>query len=299
MKKTIPFFKAEEIAEKSWMIKNAFVDNSYAICYLVEGTDYALLIDSIIGLGNLKAFCETLTEKPIRIVNTHYHSDHVGGNFHFDHCYLHYRDIAAFQKCVGVKKEQLVELAKKTALEEYRDLIEPDENFADWNAIRVFPICDGDVFDLGDRKIEVVEVGGHTAGSVVLIDHKTRIAYSGDACNGNTLLEFPDSLPILSYMRNLLHLKEHQQEFDMMYGGHEIFDPSIIDEAIETVARVLAGTDDRFERPGMLGGTVYYAAAKVKDGYERADGKRFNMSYIPSRVNIPEEKNQVIRTEQN
>ena len=85
----------------------------------------------------------------------------------------------------------------------------------------------------------------------------------------------------------------------MMYGGHEIFDPSIIDEAIETVARVLAGTDDHFERPGMLGGTVYYAAAKVKDGYERADGKRFNMSYLPSRVNIPEEKNQVIRTEQN
>ena len=154
------------------------------------------------------------------------------------------------------------------------------------------------MFDLGDRQIEVVEAGGHTAGSVVLIDHKTRIAYSGDACNGNTLLEFPDSLPILSYMRNLLHLKEHQQEFDMMYGGHEIFDPSILDEAIETTARVLAGTDDRYERPGILGGTVYYAAAKVKDGYKRADGKRFNMSYIPSQITGPEEKNQVIRTEQ-
>ena len=77
-----------------------------------------------------------------------------------------------------------------------------------------------------------------------------------------------------------------------------IFDPSILDEAIETTARVLAGTDDRYERPGILGGTVYYAAAKVKDGYERADGKRFNMSYIPSQITGPEEKNQVIRTEQ-
>ena len=298
MKTDIPFFRAEEIAEKSWMIKNAFVENSYAICYLVEGRDYALLIDSIIGLGNLKAFCETLTEKPIRVVNTHSHSDHVGGNFHFDHCYLHHRDIGAFQECIGIKKEKLVELAKKTALEEYRDLIEADENFADWTPIRVFPIYDGDVFDLGDRKIKVVEVGGHTAGSVVLIDPKTRIAYSGDACNGNTLLEFPNSLPILSYMRNLLHLKEYQQEFDMMYGGHEVFDSSIVDEAIETVARVLAGMDDRVERPGILGGTVCYAAAKVKDGYERADGKRFNMSYIPSRVTTPEEKNQVIRNAQ-
>jgi len=47
----IPFFKAEKIADQSWMIRNAFVDQSYAICYLIEGRDYALLIDSIIGLG--------------------------------------------------------------------------------------------------------------------------------------------------------------------------------------------------------------------------------------------------------
>ena len=297
MKKTIPFFKAEKIAEKSWMIKNAFVESSYAICYLVEGTDYALLIDSIIGMGNLKAFCETLTDKPIRVVNTHSHSDHVGGNFHFDHCYLHYRDIGSFQKCIGVKKEQVVELAKKMALEEYRDLIEPDDNFADWNPIRVFPIYDGDVFDLGGREIEVVEVGGHTPGSVVLIDHTSRIAYAGDACNGNTLLEFDNCLPVISYLRALLHLKDHQAEFDMVYGGHEIFDPSIVDEGIETVAKVVAGTDDRCERTGIMGGTVYYAAEKVKDGYARKDGKHFNMSYIPGKVLGPEEKKQVIRLE--
>ena len=294
----IPYFKAEEIADRSWMIKNAFVEQSCAICYLIEGRDYALLIDSIIGLGNLKAFCETLTDKPIRLVNTHAHSDHVGGNFHFDECWMHHRDIGFFQTCIGVKKEQLIEMAKQTALPEYRDLIEPDGSFADWNPIKVYPLYDGDVFDLGDRTVEVVEVGGHTAGSIVLIDHKTRIAYTGDACNGNTLLEFDNSLPVISYMRNLLHLKEHQQEFDRMYGGHEIFDASLVDEAIETVAKVVAGTDARCERTGMTGGPVLYAAEKVKDGYERADGKHFNMSYIPSKVLSGGETKQVIRAEQ-
>ena len=294
----IPYFKAEEIADRSWMIKNAFVEQSCAICYLIEGRDYALLIDSIIGLGNLKAFCETLTDKPVRLVNTHAHSDHVGGNFHFDECWMHHRDIGFFQTCIGVKKEQLIEIAKQTALPEYRDLIEPDGSFADWNPIKVYPLYDGDVFDLGDRTVEVVEVGGHTAGSIVLIDHKTRIAYTGDACNGNTLLEFDNSLPVISYMRNLLHLKEHQQEFDRMYGGHEIFDASLVDEAIETVAKVVAGTDARCERTGMTGGPVLYAAEKVKDGYERADGKHFNMSYIPSKVLSGGETKQVIRAEQ-
>ena len=297
MAAAIPYFSAEKIADRSWMIKNAFVEQSYSICYLVEGKDYALLIDSIIGLGNLKAFCETLTDKPIKLVNTHAHSDHIGGNFHFDHCYLHHRDIGFFQSNIGVKKEQLLEMARNTALPEYKEQIVPDGNFADWNPIKIFPVYDGDVFDLGDRQLEVVEVGGHTAGSIVLIDAGTRIAYTGDACNGNTLLEFPNCLPVIDYMRSLLHLKEHQPKFDMMYGGHEIFDASLVDEAIETVARVLAGTDDRCERTGLMGGTVYYAAEKVKDGYERADGKHFNMSYVLSRVSVPEEKRQVIRAE--
>ena len=35
MEKKIPYFKAEKIADRSWMITNAFVDHSYAICYLV------------------------------------------------------------------------------------------------------------------------------------------------------------------------------------------------------------------------------------------------------------------------
>lgn len=291
----VPYYKAETIAEKSWMISNAFVGHSYALCYLIEGRDYAILIDSILGMGNLKAFCETLTEKPVLLVNTHAHSDHFGGNFFFDACYMHHRDIGFFQDSVGqVKKQQIADMAKEMALEEYRNRIEPDDNFADWNPMKVFPLYDGDVFDLGDRRIEVVEVGGHTVGSVVLIDPLTRIAYSGDACNSNTLLEFENSLPIISYMKALLRLKACQDRFDKMYGGHEVFDASIVDEAIETVGRVIAGTDDHVERTGILGYPVCYAAEKVKDGYERADGKRFNMSYLPGKIREPENNMQVI-----
>ena len=292
----ITYFCSEEIAEKSWMIKN-IGGSTPAICYLVEGKDYALLIDSIIGIGNLKAYCETLTTKPVRVVNTHAHSDHVGGNFHFDHCFLHHRDIAFFYNCVGLKKENVFEYAQNMAPEEFRDQMVLDDNFADWDPIKIFPLYDGDEFDLGDRIIEVVEVGGHTAGSIALIDHKTRICYSGDCCNGNTLLEFSNSLPVVTYLKNLLHLKEHQSEFDKMYGGHEIFDASILDEALETVAKVVAGTDDKYEVTGMMGTPVFYAAAKKKGEYARADGKRFNMSYVPSQVYGPTETKQVFNAE--
>ena len=150
------------------------------------------------------------------------------------------------------------------------------------------------MFDLGDRKIEVFEVGGHTPGSIILIDDKTRIAYSGDACNGNTLLEFETSLPVSAYLQNLKRLKSIQNRFDMMYGGHEIFDSSIIDEGIETVEKVINGTDDKYVAKGIFGEDTYYAAAKIEGAYERADGKRFNMSYSPDRIIGEDDPTQII-----
>ena len=80
----------------------------------------------------------------------------------------------------------------------------------------------------------------------------------------------------------------------MMYGGHEIFDPGIIDEAIETVAKVIAGTDDKYPAAGMLGTPVLYAAARNADN-SRADGKRFNMSYLPDRIIDKEPAGQSIK----
>ena len=292
----IPFFKAEKIADKSWQISQAFIKPSPAFyCYLVEGQDYALLIDSLLGFGILKDFCKTLIKKPIKLVNTHAHWDHISGNIHFDSCYIHHREIPLLQEAVGYKKEQFFAIAKQMALPEYAELLTPDKNFADAKPMKVFPLYDGDVFDLGDRQIEVLKVAGHTPGSIVLIDPKTRLAYAGDACNSNTLLEFPHSLPVASYMKGLLKLQKRKGDFDKLYCGHEVQDFSIIDEGIETVARVIAGTDDRYEAIGMLGKPVLYAAKKVKDGYERADGKKFNMSYDPARAFLEEPKNQIIK----
>ncbi len=288
---SISYFFSEEIADKSWMIKN--VEHTPAICYLVEGKDYALLIDSIMGIGDLKEYCEALTSKPIKLVNTHAHPDHIGGNFHFDHCYIHHKDIAYFQTLLGPRKEECFEMARSMAPEEMRQHMVLDHNFKDWDPIRIYPLYDKDEFDLGDRIIEVVEAGGHTAGTIVLIDHKTRIAYSGDVCNSNTLLEFPNSLSVITYMKSLLRLKELQEEFDIMYGGHEIFDPTIIDEGIETAAKVIAGTDDKFQATGMMGTPVLYAAARNADG-SRADGKRFNMSYDPAKRVKADEGNERI-----
>ena len=291
----IPFFKAEKIAEKSWQISHAFTKpDSQVFCYLIEGRNYALLIDTMMGFGNLNNFCKTLTKKPVKVVNTHAHWDHICGNFFFDSCYLHNRDIAIFQEATDYTKQEFFVLAKQMALPEYVELLTLDKNFMNAKPIRIFPLYDGDIFDLGDRKIEVVEVAGHTPGSIVLIDHKTRIAYVGDACNSNTLLELPHSLSVATYKKSLLRLLERKSEFDKMYCGHEVVEPSIIDEGIETVDRVLAGTDDHYVASGIFGTPVIYAAARLENCSRRVDGKKFNMSYNPERAFLPDPKKQTI-----
>ena len=292
---SIKFFEAEEIAPKSWKIRDVFVDESDPYyCYLVQGKDYALLIDTMMGFGNLHEFCKTLTDKPIKLVNTHAHWDHIGGNFNFEEFYIHHREIALFQESLAYTKQQVVDAALRMARNEYKELFTPEYIEAP-KPMKLFPVYDGDIFDLGDKQLEVVEIGGHSAGSIALIDKQTRIAYAGDVCNSNTLLELPTSLPVEAYLKSLLHLKEHQNEFDMMYGGHEIFDKTILDEAIETVKKVFDGTDDRYEQTGMLGTPVLYAAKKAENGFERADGKRFNMSYLADRIRGNGYEKQIIK----
>ncbi len=281
---SIKFFEAEEIAPKSWKIRDVFVaESNIYYCYLVEGKDYALLIDTMMGFGNLHEFCKTLTDKPIKLVNTHAHWDHIGGNFNFDEFYIHHREIGLFQESLVYTRQQVADVAMRMARDEYKELFTPEYIEAP-KPMKLFPVYDGDIFDLGGKQLEVVEVGGHSAGSIALIDKQTRIAYAGDVCNSNTLLELPTSLPVEAYFKSLLHLKEHQNEFDTMYGGHEIYDKTILDEAVETVKKVLDGTDDRYEQTGMLGAPVLYAARKAEDGSGRADGKRFNMSYLADRI---------------
>jgi len=290
----VPFFESEKIADRTYKIKNAFTGGFDTLCYLAEGNDYALLIDTMYGFGDLNAYVKALTDKPVKVVNTHGHWDHVGGNFHFDSCYIPVRDISTFQGYIGFPKEQLFELAKNSAKDEYKDLLELDENFVGTHPMKVYPVSDGDIFDLGGRKLEVVDCGGHTPGHIVLIDDMTRICFAGDVCNGNTLLEFDDCLPVSVYLENLKRLKTYTPRFDMMYGGHEIFDSSIIDEGIETAAKVIAGTDDKVKETGMTGKDICYAYKKNDDGSNEG-GHRFNMSYDPERIVGDDVRGKVIR----
>src|SRR5499425_259394 len=53
------------------------------ISYLIIGAKQALLFDTGLGVGNIKAVVARLTSRPVVVLNSHTHNDHVGGNWQF------------------------------------------------------------------------------------------------------------------------------------------------------------------------------------------------------------------------
>ncbi|MDR1867184.1 MAG: MBL fold metallo-hydrolase [Treponema sp.] len=270
------FFSTKEIAPHT----TAIIGLGNELCYLVEGKTKALLIDTLIGVGNLRSFCRELTDLPINLVNTHGHVDHTGGNFDFDECYIHPHDIPLIYEPESLRIGYVKNAIKKSG----KDIVILESDFTVAVPMKTLPVYDGFVFDLGERTIEVIAVPGHTAGTIVLLDRGTRIVFSGDACNVNTLLFLPHATSIETYSESLIHLKKFQPFFDYMWGGHSLraVPKSIIDEALELCGDIIAGTDDAVESE-YLGRPCLYGKKKDAD-FRRLDGKMANIAYSKDKI---------------
>jgi glyoxylase-like metal-dependent hydrolase (beta-lactamase superfamily II) len=274
---TSKFFTTKEIAPKTTVIGGL----GNELCYLLEGAERALLIDALTGAGNLRAFCRELTDLPITLVNTHGHLDHAGGNFDFGKCFIHPDDIPLVYEIETAGRMDFVTNMMKTT---GRNVFLSEEDFTGPRPIKTFPVTGGHVFDLGGRKIEVIAVPGHTRGTIVLLDRDSRLLFSGDACNVNTLLFLPHSTSVEEYRESLFHFKTFQPYFDVMWGGHGLSEVPkiIIDEAIELCDEILAGTDEA-EPNEFLGRPCFYG--KKKDRYfKRLDGKLANIAYSKDKI---------------
>ena len=77
-------------------------------CYLIDGPEKALLIDTAFGLGDLKGLIHKLIgDKEVIVCNTHAHVDHISGNSHFDKVYCHYADQKTIQEHQGNAEDTL------------------------------------------------------------------------------------------------------------------------------------------------------------------------------------------------
>ena len=83
------YYATEKINDNLTLIRSL----SGELLYLVEGTERAALIDTCVGVGHLRVFVDSLTDKPLTVLLTHGHMDHAPGAPEFDTVYMNERDI--------------------------------------------------------------------------------------------------------------------------------------------------------------------------------------------------------------
>lgn len=229
------YYKSFKVADGVWTI----VENNTVNIYLVAGKDSALIIDTGYGFGDLKAYVETLTKLPLIVVNTHIHLDHAGNDHQFARVYANSRDFVLINSVYGeVRRNNIISRTKdkKWTVEELNarvDVLPP----------LFVPVNEGHIFDLGDRRLEVIEVPGHTHGSICLLDSENKILFAGDHINAMVWLFLKESCPLEVYLESLKKVQKRINEFNIIMPGHNRpLDKTFISEQIACVKSILDGT---------------------------------------------------------
>lgn len=232
-------------------------------CYLVEGSERALLIDGLTGVGSLKAFVRELTDLPVSLAITHGHVDHAGAAYEYGECFINPDDVALmYSPMHSDRKGRLgfVTGGMMPGMPPKNEFLTMDD-VPPAVPVKTYPIYAGDIFDLGGVELEVVQIPGHTYGTVVFLDRARRCVYSGDACNANTLVGLDGSTTIEEYLESLNAFTAYLPAFDRMHGGHGLFPvpASIVGDAIALCEDILAGRDDAIETTSVGGGSALLA----------------------------------------
>ena len=170
--------------------------------YLVVGRDRACVIDTMNGYNDLHAAVRKLTDKPLTVVNTHGHPDHVFGNIYFDEAYMHPADGPLAREFV--KEPEFIEFCREKGLSmpPFRDILP------------------GDTIDLGGRTLVVYGLPGHTPGGILLLLKEERILFTGDSVNHHLWMQLDGCLPLHEFVKELDKVMFLTGEADILLHGH-------------------------------------------------------------------------------
>lgn len=149
------------------------------ISYLILGSEKALLLDTGMGIGDIRALVLRLTDLPLTVVNSHSHFDHTGGNWQFDAVHLFDLPESVRLLTSGFTLPEDDENLSPKAYQ-YPGELWFDPACLKVRPCRVLPIREGHVFDLGGRTLRTIYTPGHSDDSIMLADDQNRLLFTGD-----------------------------------------------------------------------------------------------------------------------
>jgi glyoxylase-like metal-dependent hydrolase (beta-lactamase superfamily II) len=192
--------------------------------WLVRGRDLDLVVDTGAGIVPPAPVVEAITGRPPLAVALCYFYDHAGGLYSFEQRACHSIDAAALAEgrdaIAGYVCPEMVSALPWPGYDvmTYRLQTRPTTRL----------LAEGEVIDLGDRRLQVLHVPGRSLGSITLWEPATGLLFTGD-----TLLDDPLG-------------RDFPPEDRAAYGR------SLARLAALPVRRVLAGHYGSFDRARML-----------------------------------------------
>ena len=196
-----------KLENKLWVVETT----DKTTMYIIEGSKKAMLIDTGTKCDNLDEVVRNITKKPLYVVLTHLHGDHAGNINSFSDIYYHAADTLLLSRLKPYKgKSHFVK--------------------------------DGDIFDLGDKKIEVKHMPAHTPGSIVLIDRANGNCFSGDAFgSGQVWLQLWPFSTMETFIQSCKKMEKLMQEgITKIYCGHYPYVKNTLDIQYIKNMRILA-----------------------------------------------------------
>lgn len=185
---------------------------------LIMGDRNNYIIDTGLGSLNIEPVKEYIKHdhKPIIVINTHHHWDHIWGNGSFRDCTLISHTLCRHMMESG-----------------WEDMIQNNKRFIEGEAELVLPnlTFDHELYFPEDH-IRIMYTPGHTVDSISVLDEADKVIHVGDNV-GDSMDEIVPSLygDKDLYIRTLLKYKE--MDFDTCISGHNVvLDKQIIEQIL-------------------------------------------------------------------
>ncbi|MDV2582370.1 MBL fold metallo-hydrolase [Alkalibacillus haloalkaliphilus] len=188
--------------------------------YLLIGEKKAALIDTGLGIDNIKRITDQLTSLPIMVITTHVHWDHIGSHGEYKEIFVHKDEEDWLVN--GIKKLPIEQVRKDVG----RDITIPTpdsfnpETYQPFQGVPTGLLNDGDEISLGNRNLAIYHTPGHSPGHISVYDQSTGYLFTGDLLYSETPIYafFPTTNP--ADLVESLEKISNIPNVTMIYGGH-------------------------------------------------------------------------------
>ena len=179
----------------------------------------------------------------MRVLNSHSHYDHVGGNHLFNEILSPGTNFSQGMSA-GLPHTEIADEVSDAAL--CRSL--PDGVLAADHRIRPYTITrrvrDGELIDLGGRQLEVILLPGHTPDSLGLLDRERGFFWPGDSFYEGPIWLFMPETDLAAYRQSVRRMADLASSLMAVFPSHNTprAAPRRLTELSDALERVLAGT---------------------------------------------------------